>query len=65
MAPYIFYRVEDEHSRARYIDGQGIFAEGTDTRLDFRRPRITLGPRLNDISIGATETPRHLFPFIL
>lgn len=35
MAPRVFYRVEDEHSRARYIQGEGIFAEDTNTVVHF------------------------------
>lgn len=35
MGPYIFFRVEDEHSRARYSDEEGLFAEDTDTWVDF------------------------------
>ena len=33
--PCIFFRVEDEHSRARYSDGKGLFAEDTKTYVDF------------------------------
>lgn len=36
MGPYIFFRVEDEDSRARYSDEEGLFAEDTDTRVDFK-----------------------------
>jgi len=36
MGPYIFFRVEDEHSRARHIDGEGLFAEDTETWVDFK-----------------------------
>ena len=36
MGPYIFFRVEDEDSRARYFDGEGLFAEDKNTRVDFR-----------------------------
>ena len=35
MAPYIFFRVEDEDSRARYVDEEGLFAEDTETWVDF------------------------------
>jgi hypothetical protein len=35
MGPYIFFRVEDEDSRARYSDEEGLFAEDTDTWVDF------------------------------
>ncbi|KAN0109942.1 hypothetical protein V8E51_006329 [Hyaloscypha variabilis] len=33
VAPEIFYRVEDEDSRAQYVPGEGIFAEDMDTRV--------------------------------
>ncbi len=36
MGPYIFFRVEDEDSRARFSDEEGLVAEDTDTRVDFR-----------------------------
>jgi hypothetical protein len=36
MGPYIFFRVEDEDSRARYSGEEGLFAEVTDTWLDFK-----------------------------
>ena len=36
MGPYISFRVEDEDSRARYSDEEGLFAERTDTRVDFK-----------------------------
>jgi hypothetical protein len=42
MGPHIFYRVEDEHSRACYIDNQGIIAEDTDTSVDFRKKGTAL-----------------------
>ncbi|KAJ4305467.1 hypothetical protein N0V90_000998 [Kalmusia sp. IMI 367209] len=42
MGPYIFYRVEDEHSRARYIDGRGIIAEDKDTAVNFRNKDTAL-----------------------
>lgn len=35
MGPYKFYRVEDEDSRARFVDGEGIFAEDLNTRIEF------------------------------
>ena len=35
MGPYIFHRVEDGDSRARYYDGEGVFAEDTDAEVDF------------------------------
>ena len=35
MGPYIFFRVEDEDSCARYIDEEGLFAEDTETCVDF------------------------------
>ena len=35
MGPYIFFRVEDEDSRARYFDEEGLFAEDTNTWVDF------------------------------
>ncbi len=37
MGPYIFFRVEDEDSRARYSDEEGLFAEDTDTWVNFKR----------------------------
>lgn len=36
MGPYIFFRVEDEDSRARYSGEEGLFAEDTDTWVDFK-----------------------------
>ena len=36
MGPYIFFRVEDEDSRARYFDGEGLFAEDMNTWVDFK-----------------------------
>ncbi|KAF2185814.1 hypothetical protein K469DRAFT_707480 [Zopfia rhizophila CBS 207.26] len=36
MGPYIFFRVEDEDSRARYSGEEGLFAEATDTWVDFK-----------------------------
>ena len=36
MGPYIFFRVEDEDSRARYFGEEGLFAEDTDTWVDFK-----------------------------
>ena len=36
MGPYIFFRVEDEDSRARYFDEEGILAEDKDTWVDFK-----------------------------
>lgn len=39
---YIFYRVEDEHSRACYIDRQGIIAEDIDTLVDFGKKGTAL-----------------------
>ncbi|EOA85396.1 uncharacterized protein SETTUDRAFT_42465 [Exserohilum turcica Et28A] len=41
-APHILYRVEDESSRARYIDDTGIFAEDTDTDVNFTAKTNTL-----------------------
>ena len=32
----IFFHVEDEDSRARYSGKEGLFAEGTDTWVDFK-----------------------------
>ena len=37
MGPYIFFRVEDEDSRARHFGEEGLFADDTDTRVDFNR----------------------------
>ena len=42
MGPYIFYRVEDEDSRARYFGDDGLLAEDTETWVNFR----SRGPRL-------------------
>ena len=36
MGPYIFFRVEDEDSRARYCGEEGLFAESTGTWVDFQ-----------------------------
>jgi hypothetical protein len=36
MGPYIFFRVEDEDSRARYSGEEGLFTEDTDTWVDFK-----------------------------
>ena len=35
MGPHIFFRVEDDESRARYYGRAGLFAEDTDTWVDF------------------------------
>jgi hypothetical protein len=35
MGPYIFFRVEDEDSRAQYSGEDGLFAEDTHTWVDF------------------------------
>ena len=35
MGPYIFFRVEDKESRARYCGKNGLLAEDTDTWVDF------------------------------
>ena len=35
MGPYIFYRVEDEDSRARYFGKKGLLAEDKKTWVDF------------------------------
>ena len=35
MGPYKFFRVEDEDSRAQYLGREGLFAEDTDTEVDF------------------------------
>ena len=35
MGPHIFFRVEDDESRARYRGRAGIFAEDRKTRVDF------------------------------
>ncbi|USP79642.1 uncharacterized protein yc1106_06916 [Curvularia clavata] len=37
MAPHIYYRVEDAHSRAQYIDGEGFFAEDPDIAVKFTK----------------------------
>lgn len=36
MGPYIFFRVEDDESRARYYGRAGIFAEDRKTQVNFR-----------------------------
>ena len=36
MGPYIFFRVGDEDSRTRYSSEEGLFAESTDTWVDFK-----------------------------
>jgi hypothetical protein len=36
MGPYIIFRVEDEDSRAWYSGEEGLFAEDTDTWVDFK-----------------------------
>lgn len=36
MGPFIFFRVEDEDSRAQYSGEEGLFAEDTDTWVDFK-----------------------------
>jgi hypothetical protein len=61
MGPHIFYRVEDEHSRACYIDGQGIVAEDTDTLVDFRKKGTAL---LDQIAQHLDWSNRHPTPFI-
>jgi hypothetical protein len=42
MAPYIFFRVEDRESRAQYFGKKGLFAEDTDTPVDFESLYLTL-----------------------
>lgn len=42
MGPYKFYRVEDEDSRAEYVENAGLWAENTATRVDFRSYDETL-----------------------
>lgn len=37
MGPHIFYRVEDDESSARYIDGKGILAADRNSRVNFNR----------------------------
>jgi hypothetical protein len=61
MGPHIFYRVEDRHSRACYIDGQGIKAEDTDTWVDFRKKGTAL---LDQIAQHLDWSNRHPTPFI-
>jgi hypothetical protein len=61
MGPHIFYRVEDEHSRACYIGRPGIIAEDTDTSVDFRKQGIAL---LNQIAQHLDWSNRHPTPFI-
>ncbi|KAF1973465.1 hypothetical protein BU23DRAFT_554098 [Bimuria novae-zelandiae CBS 107.79] len=61
MGPHMFYRVEDEHSPACYIDGQGIIAENTDTSVDFGKK----GTALRDqIAQHLDWSNRHPTPFI-
>jgi molybdate-binding protein len=61
MGPHIFYRVEDEHSRACYIDGEGIIAEDTDTWVDFRKKGVAL---LHQIAQHLDWSNREPTPFI-
>jgi hypothetical protein len=48
VAPTILYRVEDEHSRARYVEEEGIRAENKKTRVDFRHPSWELCKQLKN-----------------
>lgn len=50
MAPPDLYRVIDKSSQARYIPGKGIYAEDTDTIVDFKKTHkhSTLYWRLRD-----------------
>jgi hypothetical protein len=59
--PRLFYRVEDEHSRARYIDREGITAEDTDTSVDFRKKGT---PLFHEIAQHLDWSNRHPTPFI-
>lgn len=61
MGPRIFYRVEDEDSRARYIKRQGIIAEDRDTSVDFRKKGDAL---LDQIAQHLDWSNRHPTPFI-
>lgn len=61
MGPHIFYRVEDEHSRACYIDGHGIIAEDTDTSVNLRKMGESL---LNQIAQHLDWSNKHPTPFI-
>jgi L-ribulose-5-phosphate 3-epimerase UlaE len=61
MGPHIFYRVEDEDSRARYRDGYGIFAEDTKTRVCFNRYDNRL---LSQVERHLDWRNRHPTPFI-
>jgi hypothetical protein len=53
------YRVESKDSRARYYDGKGIYAEDTETRVDFDLPSPDLGSHVeNHVDWGnRTATP--------
>lgn len=61
MAPNIFYRVEDKHSRAQYIEDEGIFAEDIDTSVNFRRLGTNL---LHQIEQHLDWSNRNPTPFI-
>lgn len=61
MGPRVFYRVEDTSSRARYIDGEGIFAEDTDTVVRFANKGTAL---LDQIEQHLDWGNRHPTPFI-
>ena len=61
MGPHIFYRVVDEHSRARYINRQGIIAEDRDTLVDFRKKGSAL---LDQIAQHLDWSNRYPTPFI-
>lgn len=61
MAPREFYRVEDARSRARYVDGEGIFAEDTDTPVRFANRGTTLRDQINEHLHWGNRNPT---PFI-
>jgi hypothetical protein len=61
MGPHIFYRVEDEHSRACYIDKEGIIAEDIDTSVNFRNKGTAL---LHQIAQHLDWSNRYPTPFI-
>ena len=61
MAPRVFYRVEDEHSRARFIDGEGICAEDTNTVVHFANRGFTL---LDQVEQHLNWANRRPTPFI-
>jgi ketosteroid isomerase-like protein len=57
MAPYIFYRVEDEDSRARYLDGKGLFAEDANTWVNLESWSWKLFGKVEDHLDWGSRTP--------